>query len=90
LEKKVKKKTYSITTQKSKVFGIFDDKKVKNIDIDYNRFFPTLSSRITFFLKQNKRNTYVAFKVKSVEEIGTFTLLISIRTRIRIRFFVLT
>jgi len=30
--KKVKKKIYSITTQKSKVFGIFDGKKVKNID----------------------------------------------------------
>jgi len=26
---------YSITTQKSKGFGIFDDKKVKNIDIEY-------------------------------------------------------
>jgi len=26
-EKKVKKKAHSITTQKSKVFGIFDDKK---------------------------------------------------------------
>jgi len=34
--KKVKKKAYSITTQQSKVvFGIFDDKKVKNIDIEY-------------------------------------------------------
>jgi len=33
--KKVKKKAYSITTQISKVFGIFNDKKVKNIDIEY-------------------------------------------------------
>jgi len=32
--KKVKKKAYSITSQKKKVFGIFDDEKVKNIDID--------------------------------------------------------
>jgi len=31
-----KKKAYSITTQKSKVFSIFDDKKVKNIDMDCN------------------------------------------------------
>jgi len=31
------KRAYSITTQKSKAFGIFNDKKVKNID--YNRFF---------------------------------------------------
>jgi len=33
--KKVKKRAYLITTQKSKIFGIFDDKKVKNIDIEY-------------------------------------------------------
>jgi len=31
-EKSKEKRAYSITTQKSKVFGIFDDKKVKNID----------------------------------------------------------
>jgi len=31
----VKKKAYSIIIQKSKVFGIFDNKKVKNIDIEY-------------------------------------------------------
>jgi len=31
--KKVKKRAYSIITQKSKVFGIFDDKKVKNIGL---------------------------------------------------------
>jgi len=30
------KKAYSITTQKSKVFGILDDKKVKNIDIEFS------------------------------------------------------
>jgi len=49
--KKVKKNAYSVTTQKSKVFGIFDDKKVKNIDIDYNRFFPTLVRIMLFNFK---------------------------------------
>jgi len=33
-KRKKVKRAYSITTQKSKVFGIFDDKKVKNIDIE--------------------------------------------------------
>jgi len=42
--KKVKKKAYSITTQKSKVFGIFDGKKVKNIDIDYTA---SMAERLT-------------------------------------------
>jgi len=41
-KKKVKKGAYSITTQKTKVFGIFDDQKVKNIKY---QFFLTLLKR---------------------------------------------
>ena len=33
--KKVKKTAYSIFKYKSKDFGVFDDKKGKNIEIDY-------------------------------------------------------
>jgi len=48
--RKVKKKAYSITTQKSKVFGIFNDKKVKNIDIEYplQSIFPILDAGVSF------------------------------------------
>jgi len=52
--KKVKKRVYSITIQKSKVFGIFDDKKVKNIDVEYRlqSIFPNPAYTITkIFIK---------------------------------------
>jgi len=44
--KKVNKRAYSITTQKRKVFGIFDDKKVRNIDIDFSQPWIWLTYRI--------------------------------------------
>jgi len=69
--KKVKNGAYLITSQKSKVFCIFYDKKVKNINIDYNRFFPTLY-KMNFEVKLSgkgfklkmSRFMYVYFKEK--------------------------
>jgi len=62
-EKKVKK-VYSITTQTRKVFGIFDDKKVKNIE--YNRLQSIFPNPVTklYYLFYCKNTCFMSYLVE--------------------------